>query len=363
MDNPLLRLLSPQPMQYQQGSGAMPVMQQPQMQPQQMAPNKGMNFMRDLVAGALLSYGGAGVAPVLAGQQQRRRREEEMFAQQQEQQRQNQTAAYFRDKDPELAKAIELGVIDGRSAMSIWQQKQQGQEPVQEQFGLNPIYGTDPETGKTVLGTIGNRGTFKPIDTGGFEVANGIDKVDLGTHFGLLDKRTGQMVGTLPKENYQEAFDAARGGKEGTEVGADTSLLKSMESKMPGLEAVVVQLEGLADTATYTQKGQLGDAIRREAGMPSSEGAIARAKYIATVDNQVLPMLKDTFGAAFTVAEGESLRATLGDPNKSPEEKKAVLRAFIAQKRRDVAALQTRTEGAPAPAQTGAGVPDPLGIR
>jgi type II secretory pathway pseudopilin PulG len=129
MDNPLLRLLSPQPMQYQRGSGAMPVMPQPQMQPQQMAPNKGMNFMRDLVAGALLSYGGAGVAPVLAGQQQRRRREEEMLAQQAEQQRQNQTAAYFRDKDPELAKAIELGVIDGRSAMSIWQQKQQGAEP------------------------------------------------------------------------------------------------------------------------------------------------------------------------------------------------------------------------------------------
>jgi type II secretory pathway pseudopilin PulG len=129
MDNPLLRLLSPQPMQYQQGSGAMPVMQQPQMQPQQMAPNKGMNFMRDLVAGALLSYGGAGVAPVLAGQQQRRKREEDMLAQQAEQQRQNQTAAYFRDKDPELAKAIELGVIDGRSAMSIWQQKQQGMEP------------------------------------------------------------------------------------------------------------------------------------------------------------------------------------------------------------------------------------------
>jgi type II secretory pathway pseudopilin PulG len=129
MDNPLLRLLSPQPMQYQQGSGAMPVMQQPQMQPQQMAPNKGMNFMRDLVAGALLSYGGAGVAPVLAGQQQRRRREEEMLEQQAEQQRQNQTAAYFRDKDPELAAAIEQGIVDGKTAWLAWQDKQKGAEP------------------------------------------------------------------------------------------------------------------------------------------------------------------------------------------------------------------------------------------
>jgi hypothetical protein len=128
MDNPLLRLLSPQPMQYQQGSGAMPVMQQPQMQPQQMAPNKGMNFMRDLVAGALLSYGGAGVAPVLAGQQNRRKREEEMFAQQQEMATKNKTVEYFKKLDPELAVAIENGVIDGGTAYKIWTDKQRGAE-------------------------------------------------------------------------------------------------------------------------------------------------------------------------------------------------------------------------------------------
>jgi hypothetical protein len=129
MDNPLLRLLSPQPMQYQRGSGAMPVMPQPQMQPQQMAPNKGMNFMRDLVAGALLSYGGAGVAPVLAGQQNRRRREEEMFAQQQEMATKNKTVEYFKKLDPELAVAIENGVIDGGTAYKIWTDKQRGAEP------------------------------------------------------------------------------------------------------------------------------------------------------------------------------------------------------------------------------------------
>jgi type II secretory pathway pseudopilin PulG len=112
MDNPLLRLLSPQPMQ-----------------PQQAAPNKGMNFMRDLVAGALLSYGGAGVQPVLAGQENRRQREQQMMAQQQEQAAKNQTIAYFEQKDPEIAAALKAGVIDGRSAMVMWQEKAQSAQP------------------------------------------------------------------------------------------------------------------------------------------------------------------------------------------------------------------------------------------
>ena len=103
----------------------------------------------------------------------------------------------------------------------------------------------------------------------------------------------------------------------------------------------------------YAMKGQQGRAglnaklnFLRNAGAQPDE-------YVAKVDNQVLPLLRDTFGAAFTVKEGETLRATLGDPNKSPAEKKAVLRAFIEQKKRDVAALETRTNGV---AETG--IPD-----
>ena len=50
------------------------------------------------------------------------------------------------------------------------------------------------------------------------------------------------------------------------------------------------------------------------------------------IDNQVLPLLKATFGAAFTVSEGDKLSATLGDINLSPDEKDAALDAFIEQK-------------------------------
>jgi hypothetical protein len=114
--------------------------------------------------------------------------------------------------------------------------------------------------------------------------------------------------------------------------------LAEMQRNMPGLMTVVGQLDALADTATYTMGGQALDFAKKQLGMDPGDGAIARAEYIATVDNQVLPLLRQTFGAAFTAKEGDTLRATLGDPDKSPAEKKAVLRAFIAQKKRDLEA-------------------------
>ena len=57
---------------------------------------------------------------------------------------------------------------------------------------------------------------------------------------------------------------------------------------------------------------------------------------MAIVNNQVLPLLKQTFGGAFTVAEGEALKATLGDPNSDPEEKSAQIDAFIDSKVREI---------------------------
>lgn len=158
----------------------------------------------------------------------------------------------------------------------------------------------------------------------------------------LQAKAAGFQPGTPA---YQE-FMATRGAgliAEAKLKGADVALLDSQSSKMAGLETVVSELNQLADKATYTGAGRAYDSVKAQLGMEPREAAVARAEYIAKVDNQVLPMLRDTFGAAFTVKEGESLRATLGDPNKTPAEKKAVLSAFIEQKKRDIAALQTRT--------------------
>jgi hypothetical protein len=135
--------------------------------------------------------------------------------------------------------------------------------------------------------------------------------------------------------------------EESAKSGAATqSELNERLASMPQLMDTVAKLSELGQNATYTLAGQGANFLRKEAGMSPSEGAIARKEYTALVDNQILPLLRQTFGAQFTQKEGESLKQTLGDVNASPQEKDAVLRSFIDQK---IATIQTmqRQRGLP----------------
>lgn len=204
-------------------------------------------------------------------------------------------------------------------------------------YGKSPVYVRRPD-GSLGIGVLGDDGNFKPIE--GVNPAENLTKVDFGTATGLVGTRTGQQVGdTFDKDvatpAYQETA-AREQAKLATEAQAEFA---ELDTKMAGLRDVVGQLYTLSDAATYTKAGQAYDEVRKQLGYEPTAGALARTKYMAMVDNQVLPLLKQTFGAAFTVQEGESLRATLGDPDKSPAEKKAVLDAFIAQKERDLRAM------------------------
>lgn len=129
----------------------------------------------------------------------------------------------------------------------------------------------------------------------------------------------------------------------GKDLGENINLLESMESKMPQLERTVADLSRLGKKATYTIGGQIIDQVLKQSGLPTRESAIARREYITKVRSEVLPLLRDTFGAAFTKAEGDSLIETLGDPNASPEEKDAIVRSFIDSKRQRMYSLQRRT--------------------
>lgn len=261
-----------------------------------------------------------------------------------EQADQNKTLAFLQQNAPELAQAVGAG-MPITTAWQAYMKQREAQTPGKATYSVQPIYGTD-ENGNAVLGTMGNDGSFKKVDTGGFNISTGVDKIDLGTHWGLIDKRSGQLVGSMPKDNEGQAADIASGKARGEAIAS----YRSMVSKMPGLEQVVSDLDKLADEATYTYGGVALDEGRRQLGMEPRDSAVARTKYIAMVDNQILPLLRDTFGAQFTKEEGDSLRATLGDPYKSPAEKKAVLQAFIAQKRRDVEALALQSmQGTPPP--------------
>lgn len=128
-------------------------------------------------------------------------------------------------------------------------------------------------------------------------------------------------------------------GEVGKQLGEATMNLNAAESAMPQLEQAVSDLSELGKKATYTYAGRARDFAVRQAGQGATEGAQARAEYIARVKNNVLPQLRRTFGAQFTKAEGDSLLATLGDPNSSPEEKDATLRAFIEDKKASIGTM------------------------
>jgi hypothetical protein len=226
MANFLDSLLSPQPMQYQRGTGAMPVMPQPQMQPQQMAPNKGMNFMRDLVAGALLSYGGAGVGPVLAGQQNRRRREEEMLAQNQQQAQLNATKQWLKAKGREdLIPLVDAGQASDALRMATQQEQGPDLPAVAQEYEYarqngfqgsfmdyqagkqrqgagvtynNPQWLQD-DSGKWVYGVTGSDGSFKVVpNPDGLEFA-GPEGVAAGRSRGAeIGKAQGGAAAELP---------------------------------------------------------------------------------------------------------------------------------------------------------------------
>lgn len=145
----------------------------------------------------------------------------------------------------------------------------------------------------------------------------------------------------------QIAGAKASGKETGQATGESTAKLQDMEATMPRLEVVVSELSNLGKKATYTMAGQGADAVRRQLGMGVGEGAIGRKEYISKVDNEILPLLRQTFGAQFTQKEGESLKATLGDPNASPEEKDAVLKSFIETKYGQIAGLRSRSGAQP----------------
>jgi len=127
----------------------------------------------------------------------------------------------------------------------------------------------------------------------------------------------------------------------GRNQGEKQVLLGNLDAALPQLETATANLSELGKKATYTLPGQGKDFVFRQTGMGETEGAVAREEYSKNVDSIILPLLRETFGAAFTVKEGDLLRSILGDVDKGPKAKDAALRAFIANKKLLVETLKS----------------------
>jgi len=171
------------------------------------------------------------------------------------------------------------------------------------------------------------------------------DKVlNLGGTQAVLSPTGGiaEQFPVTPKPEQMPAFKAEQARVVGqAKVEQErTSELEERVSQMPELERVVSKLRDLSGEATYSLPKQAIDWTAAQSGYGATEGAIARSKYQAIIDNEILPLLRQTFGAQFTQQEGESLKKTLGDVDKTPEEKQAVLDTFMETKRGQIEALK-----------------------
>lgn len=115
----------------------------------------------------------------------------------------------------------------------------------------------------------------------------------------------------------------------GADRGDDIVKLKFLDANMPNIETTVNKLNDLNEIATYTKGGLIVDEGFRQLGWKVPEGATARAQAKSLINTTILPLLKPTFGAAFTEQEGEKLLLTWGDDKASPEEKKMALEGMM----------------------------------
>lgn len=197
-------------------------------------------------------------------------------------------------------------------------------------YGLTPVWGTDPETGKPTLGVLGNDGTFKKVDTAGFDISTGVEKVDLGDRIGFRDKRSGQIVGYEMKGGDPSADQrpSADGGLEpipGSKLDLEVGAMKSKAlSSMEALESQHAIVEDNLSRAIEQVEanpnlmaGLGGNLLSAVPGTPAYDLAEKLKTIKANVGFDRLQAMRDaspTGGALGQVTERELafLQATIG---------------------------------------------------
>lgn len=135
-----------------------------------------------------------------------------------------------------------------------------------------------------------------------------------------LGQKGQEQLGKETAKNYAEDLDE----------------YNNLQANLPELEKMVDELKVLAPQATHTKAGRITDVIQRELLDRVTEGDKAASLYETKVNQNLLPLLRQTFGAAFTEKDREQLQKTLGDPFAHPEVKEQTLQSFIDNKRGEI---------------------------
>lgn len=230
------------------------------------------------------------------------------------------------------------------------------------EYGLNPVYGKDAE-GNPIIGQLAKDGTFRQTELpAGFKLTPGVQKVDLGTHWGILD-RDGRVTATIPKDVAGEE-QAKTTGKAAGEAAAQIPAMRGMAGMISDQIASIKNdpyLPRMLGPIDSRLPNASTDAARVQAKLDQLQGgAFLQARQ----------MLKG--GGAITDYEGSKAEAAFARLNtaQSEEDFKQALDDFDAAVQAGIKKLEAQAgQGGSAPAATPSppaqptAAPDPLGIR
>jgi hypothetical protein len=229
----------------------------------------------------------------------------------------------------------------------------QQKKAVSGEYSLTPQYGTNAK-GETVMVQTGKSG--EAIETklpAGVKISSGVEKIDLGTSWGLLDKRTGAMVGTQPKDVAGKESAEKVGQAQGT---AKAALANGADIDA---EATKKKIDEFVSSKGFNEVfGQLDQY--RPSWTHSNEGTDALARYKqlkGTAFLSAYSMLKG--GGAITDVEGQKAGDAMArlDRAQGEEEAKAALRDFREAVDVGLQKLKRAANGGAEPASSPAAAP------
>lgn len=208
---------------------------------------------------------------------------------------------------------------------------------------LNPVWGEGPN-GETVIGQLSDNGQLVPTKMPeGFKPKAGVTKLDLGTHFAVQDNKTGTIVQVIPKNNFGEAADKAKGTAVGSHEGTTparfrkaSNALGSTQSKFDlmseNIDTAITQIDGGAGPGGILPTAGWGAML---SGVPNTSAKDLSETLRTLKSNISFRTLQDlreaspTGGALGNVSnyEVEALQSVLGSvlQDQSPDQLKTNL--------------------------------------
>lgn len=228
------------------------------------------------------------------------------------------------------------------------------------EYSLTPVYGTDDQ-GNTVLVQPGKSG--EAIQTklpAGVKISSGIEKLDLGTQWGIVDKRTGNIVGYQPKDIVGK--EAA--GERGKEQGKAQAILPQTKT---AVESAVKVIDELRNHPGIDVGTGLSTKIDPRSLIPGQAGYDFKALNEQAQGKAFMTARESLKGAGqvtdFEGKKGEQAIANLNTAQSKPQYLKA-LAELERMLNASYADLQRKAGQAPAaPAAVGPSTADPMGIR